>query len=224
MEKFGKKDFINAVKKIKPLFSAGSRTEYSNVGYTLLAYIIEEITKNSYEAYLKANLFDPFGIRLGYVLQPWLNKRNGIAVGYYNGKRWGTFYEKYGNNNGNPSWNLVGNGALHGSLMDMYRWDRALRGTVLLSEEAKKKYYTQHMQENDSDEFMGYGNMVNRIRMSKDSPEEFISEMGGSNGVFSAVLKRWLSRDRMIYIVGSDNENMVFDIWRKVVRILDGTQ
>lgn len=41
------------------LFTPGKQTEYSNIGYYLLARIIEKVSGKSYSIYLKENIFDP---------------------------------------------------------------------------------------------------------------------------------------------------------------------
>jgi len=50
--------------KDKPLdFEPGSKWSYSNSGYVLLSYLIEKITGDSYEKFLRENIFTPLGMQ-----------------------------------------------------------------------------------------------------------------------------------------------------------------
>lgn len=44
-------------------FKPGSNFSYSNIGYTLLGFVIENQTQTPYDKYLKVNIFDPIGMR-----------------------------------------------------------------------------------------------------------------------------------------------------------------
>lgn len=43
-------------------FKPGSNFSYSNIGYTLLGFVIENQTQTPYDKYLKVNIFDPMGM------------------------------------------------------------------------------------------------------------------------------------------------------------------
>lgn len=68
----------------KLLSAPGVRHEYSNVGYSLLAAVVELASGRSYERYLRENLFAPAGMtETGYLIPKW--KREKLAVGYRKG-------------------------------------------------------------------------------------------------------------------------------------------
>jgi CubicO group peptidase (beta-lactamase class C family) len=51
------------------LFKPGSDGAYSNMGYTLLAYVVEHVSGKSYEQYLHDQFFEPLGMKqTGYAL------------------------------------------------------------------------------------------------------------------------------------------------------------
>ena len=127
------------VKKVlaQPLeFNAGERFEYTNVGYSLLAAIIEKISGKSYEEFLNEQLFKPAGMYFtGYRIPEWDKKV--VAHWYVGDTDNGIPLEKPF-----PYWNLLGNGGIISTTEDMYKWHLALLGEKVLSAEAKKKLFT----------------------------------------------------------------------------------
>jgi CubicO group peptidase (beta-lactamase class C family) len=127
------------VKKIlaQPLRSEpGKVFFYSNAGYTLLAAIIERVSGQNYEEFVRQKLFLPAGmVNTGYRLPNWKDKV--IAHWYIGGTDNGVPLDRpY------PQWNLVGNGGILSTTDDMFRWNRALKGDSVLSAEVKKKLWT----------------------------------------------------------------------------------
>ncbi len=57
-------DLLNILVEKKPelLFEPGSTWKYTNIGYTIIALIIERITNQSFEAYCKKEVFAPFNM------------------------------------------------------------------------------------------------------------------------------------------------------------------
>jgi CubicO group peptidase (beta-lactamase class C family) len=62
-------------------FRTGTRWGYSNSNYCMLALIIERITKKSFGAFMKAEVFRPLGMKTAEVLEPGVQTRC-LAVGY----------------------------------------------------------------------------------------------------------------------------------------------
>lgn len=65
----------------KPLdFEPGTKFSYSNTGYVLLGYIIEQVSSKTYEQYIRENIYRPLGMnRSGFDFA----KATGRATGYY---------------------------------------------------------------------------------------------------------------------------------------------
>ncbi len=113
--------------KDKPLeFEPGSKYNYSNAGYVLLAAIIEKLSGQPYEAFLHEHIFKPLDMHNSGLLHntPLLMHR---AQGYHKtdtGLQNSPYYD--------PSAS-IGCGALYSTIEDMYLWDRALYTDKLLS-------------------------------------------------------------------------------------------
>jgi CubicO group peptidase (beta-lactamase class C family) len=117
-------------------FKPGERFAYSNVNYTLLAAVIEKITGQPYEDYLRESLFKPAGMEwTGYRIPNW-NER--VVAHWYVAEKDNvhSLIRPF------PFWNLIGNGGILSTTEDMYKWHLALTGNQVLSPEAKKKLYT----------------------------------------------------------------------------------
>ena len=120
-----------------PLHHApGDKFLYSNSGYTLLAAVVEKVSGQPYEVFLRENLFKPAGMDYtGYRLPNWDRK---VLAHWYRGDiDSGTPLEKL-----YPFWNLIGNGGILSTTEDMYRWHLALGGDEVLSAGAKTKLFT----------------------------------------------------------------------------------
>jgi CubicO group peptidase (beta-lactamase class C family) len=169
------------VRKIlaQPLeFKPGERFAYTNVGYSLLAAIVEKVSGQPYETYLYERLFKPAGMEwTGYRRPDW-NKR--VVAHWYAGEK----------DNSNsltcsfPYWNLLGNGGILSTTEDMYKWHRALLGEKILSAEAKRKIFTPYL--ND----YGYGWDV-----LKREHGLLIQHDGGSDLGNNAEIRRYIDAD-----------------------------
>lgn len=101
------------------LSEPGKEFRYSNAGYSVLAAIIEIVSKRSYEEYVHENVLKPIGLtRIGFSIPKWESDR--IAHGYLDGRDQGTVLDKPHAADG-PYWNLRGNGGLYATVGDMYR-------------------------------------------------------------------------------------------------------
>jgi CubicO group peptidase (beta-lactamase class C family) len=56
-------DLVESFKNDPYDFNPGEKYSYCNSGYVLLGYIIEKVTGQSYESYLKKTFFDPMGMK-----------------------------------------------------------------------------------------------------------------------------------------------------------------
>jgi CubicO group peptidase (beta-lactamase class C family) len=139
-EKISKEEFLNKVLSSKLRFEAGSSFSYSNIGYSLLAMIIELVSGQAYETYLNQNLWKPAEMQMTGYTKPKYDT-NLIAVGYYRDDRiWGKPTDKEWDKTA-PYWHLSGNGGILSTTEDLYKWHKALMTDQILSKEAKHKLY-----------------------------------------------------------------------------------
>ena len=177
-------------------FSPGSDYGYSNTGYSLLAMIIEKVSGQSYEAFLREELLLPAGLtETGYILPDW--NRNQMAIGYRKGERWGEVYKRGWIEDG-PNWHLRGNGGMHTSVDDMYEWLKTVQGGGVLNKDIAKRWTTGYVTENNGYSDYGYGwGVYEHKRWGK------IITHSGSNRIFEADFAWLPEKDFFYYIQGN---------------------
>ncbi len=130
------KDSIISFIKSKPYnFSPGTKFKYNNSGYFLLGYIIEKITGQSYNDYLRLHILDPLGMtntgvdRLDSILpmraRGYSKEKNKLVNAAFISMEW-----------------PFSAGSVYSTVEDMYKWDRALYQTAILTDASKQKMFT----------------------------------------------------------------------------------
>ncbi len=206
-EPLNRADFLERFASTPLVDEPGTRFGYSNVGYALLAVVIEVVTGEPYEVFLRAALFEPSGmLDTGYVLPDWSDHT--IAVGYdpQSGDRFGRPNERPWDVNG-PYWNLLGNGGLLSTAADMLRWDDALLGDEVLDESAKAKFFAPHIPDALGGVPYGYGWQI--IPTPAQSP---LIKHDGGNHVFYADFLRLVEHDIAVFVATNSTQDSDGDI------------
>jgi CubicO group peptidase (beta-lactamase class C family) len=179
----------------------GERFEYSNEGYSLAGAIVEHVSGQGYEAFLREHLFLPAGMRnTGYLLPAWPLDR--LPVGYReDGGEWGRIYKRGWLADG-PGWYLRANGGIHSTLDDMYQWHVAIETHKVLSPEATVTYQTGHVPSLGGSERYAYGWGVQRTRRGTS-----VITHNGGNGIFAADVRRYV--DEKVVIIAMTNQPVV---------------
>lgn len=120
----------------KPLeFEPGEKGSYSNSGYVLLTYLIEKITGDKYEKFVRDNIFTPLGMKdSGY-------DSNSAVIPH---RASGYVYGKDGFENAGFVHMSVpqGAGALYSTTEDLLKWEQGLFGGKLLRAASLEKMTT----------------------------------------------------------------------------------
>lgn len=166
--------------KNEPLrFAPGERFEYSNSGYVLLTYVIEKVSGRSYEEFLQENVFKPLGMEHSGV-DSHTAVIPGRATGHYN----------FGDGIVQAPYLDVGftsgAGSLYSTVTDLYKWDRALRGSGLVSEATLKRMLTPGLGG------YGYGWFIH-----DESGRRLVEHRGGLNG-FLTSMERYVDDDVVV--------------------------
>jgi CubicO group peptidase (beta-lactamase class C family) len=200
-EKINTEEFLKRAFAEPLAFKPGEKAVYTNVGYSILGIIIEQVSGLDYEQFLKANLFQSLGIKsIGYRYP--ISQNDTIAIGYRNGKIWGTHQQHFEQAGGGPYWNLKANGGLEVSLDEMFLWVNGLTNNTILSEPTIQKMFTAHTQEEgyNGESFFGYG--CNILRSKRNTK---MIDNGGSNGIYFARLIRLPEEGLVFYMVTNES-------------------
>lgn len=207
-EKINTEDFLKRAFAEPLAFSPGDKAVYTNVGFSILGIIIEQVTGLDYEQFLKTSLFEPIGIKsIGYHYPAASNDT--VAIGYQDGKIWGTHQQHFEQAGGGPYWNLKANGGLEANLDEMYEWINSFTNHTILSEPTIEKIFTSQIQEEgyNGQSFFGYGCNISQSRRNTK-----LIDNGGSNGIYFARLARLPVEGLVFYMVTNEssiNTNMV---------------
>lgn len=117
-------------------FEPGSRFEYSNSGYTVIGHVIENLSGQSYGAYLRDNVFTPLGMRnSGYEDEA---AARTLAKGYViEGGEWKIA----------PSISMSvvrAAGATYSTVDDLLKWEQALGSGKLLNPDSTQAMFTNY--------------------------------------------------------------------------------
>ena len=186
-------------------FEPGTSYNYSNAGYSLLANIVKHISGVNYETFIHQNLLKPSDmLTTGYVLPKW-DRRN-MAIGYRKGETWGEVYQKGWIEDG-PNWHLRGNGGLHTTAEDMYKWLATVQGKGVLDKHAVDKWTTGYVTENNGFSQYGYG----LVSYEDDQWGKVITH-SGSNGIFTSQFFWLPEEDFFFYIHGNNSLIPVYSL------------
>jgi CubicO group peptidase (beta-lactamase class C family) len=190
-EDISRDDLVKKVLSTPLAAKPGERFEYSNENFSLLAAIIEIASGRSYEQFLHDELFVPAGMtETGYLLPKWAP--DSLAHGYKeDGADWGLVYKRGWRPEG-PGWYLAGNGGIHSTLADLYKWDRALTGDAVLNAAERKKLFTPYVAT------LGGGHYAYGWGVQQSSRNTTVISHNGGNTVFTADFRRYVDEGTTI--------------------------
>ncbi len=210
-EEVGRGEYLRRAFDSELQFEPGSKYAYSNVGYSILAAILETVTGESYDEFVYERLFKPAGMNdTGYDLNR-IDKTR-LASGYRGDEDWGNFAEKAWDTDG-PYWHLRGNGGLLSSLSDMLKWHIALSKPGILSEQALEDLQTPYVKEGPGGSSYAYGWSI------EQSTHGNLVTHNGGNPYFSTDFRRYTDADIAMLVMANTAEHTAFGILPRLARI-----
>jgi CubicO group peptidase (beta-lactamase class C family) len=188
----------------KPLdFPPGEKWSYSNSGYVVLTYVIEKITGESYEKFVRENIFGPLGMKdSGYDSNEAIIQNR--ASGYSPGK------------NGLENAGFVhmtvpqGAGALYSTTEDLLKWEQGLFGGKVLKPASLEKMTKPFLQN------YAFGLGVETIGGHK-----VISHSGGIQG-FNTALAYYPDDMLTVVVLSNVNGSAPDDMAKKLAAVAHG--
>jgi CubicO group peptidase (beta-lactamase class C family) len=191
---------INKLTSQKLDFEPGSEFGYSNSGYIMLAFVIERITRKSYESYMRDELLVPAGmVNSGYddITAVLKNRASGYIIEndiVFNA----------------PNFDLShahGAGALYSTVEDLFQWHQILYTEKILRKETLKKMFTSYT----SDYGYGWG-VQSRFN------QKIVGHAGTIDG-FSSHIVRFID-DKVLIVLLCNSHHDTFSLIDKIVSII----
>ena len=134
-------------------FEPGKTWSYSNSGYILLGYIIEQVSGQSYETFLQQTIFEPVQMKnTGYD-----HNDISLATGYTG------FYDHWEKADYIDMTIPYAAGGLYSTIKDLYRWDQVLNTEQLMSQESLNLMFVPQVSVLAHDLSYGYGWFVGKM-------------------------------------------------------------
>mgnify|MGYP003636196044 CR=1 FL=1 len=205
-------EFFNATLQSLP----GTKHEYANANYILLAAIIESVSGQSYSTFLRDNFWRPLGMdRTGYKSISFYSEiiSHGYYFNYTDGvwEDWGITQEYLPDNN--MHWYSIGKGDIYSTTLDLYKWHVALETNKVLNAKSKKILETPFVAENqDGNTHYAFGWATFKTKTDKK-----VVWHNGSNGIFFGNFVRFVDDDIVIIvlsntILNNDSEDVSWEI------------
>ena len=132
-------------------FRPGSKYQYSNSGYSLLALIVERASGKRFASFLHDRIFAPLGMNNTVAYENGISTVVNRAFGYT--MKDGAWTKK----DQSTTSAVLGNGGIYSSIDDMAKWDAALYDSRLLSDESRRLAFTPHTATDKPDVKYGFG-------------------------------------------------------------------
>jgi CubicO group peptidase (beta-lactamase class C family) len=117
-------------------FLPGSHWRYSNTGYAMLAMIVEKVSGKPFGTFLRKRIFEPLEMSDTLAYEKGKNEVPHRAMGYT--QKNGKWIEA----DQSPTSAVLGDGGIYSNVLDLAKWDAALREHKLLSATEMQAAYT----------------------------------------------------------------------------------
>jgi CubicO group peptidase (beta-lactamase class C family) len=185
-------------------FQPGERSSYSNCGYWVLGYIIEQVSGQTYKGFIQQEIFEPLGMNdSGYD-----QDAPGLAVGYKD-QFTATPAEVI------ESSFLYSAGALYSTVEDLYRWDQALYTEQLIPRELLDQMFAPQISDPEVVSTMAYGYGWS---IMNDLGRKIVGHGGAIDG-FRAYILRFPDERITIILLSNQEDSLdtISFIWRSLI-------
>jgi CubicO group peptidase (beta-lactamase class C family) len=200
-------DELIALIKDSPLdFQPGERFSYSNCGYWVLGYIIEQVSGQSYKDFIQQAIFEPLEMHdSGYD-----QDARGLAVGY---KDQYTIATPSGVSDSSFAYSA---GALYSTVEDLYRWDQALYTDKLIPRELLDQMFAPLI--NLSPDVVGSAAYGYGWIVQGDLGRQLVWHGGAIDGFRSSIIRYPDERITIILLSNQeDSPDTMYFSWRSLI-------
>jgi CubicO group peptidase (beta-lactamase class C family) len=202
-------DCLALMKKVDSLyFPVGTKYQYSNTGYALLALIVENVSDKRFADFLKENIFDSIGMKTTVAFE------NGISI---------VANRAYGYSSKDGHWTrtdqsvtsaVLGDGGIYSNVEEMARWISALFHHKLISAERQQEAWSAARVNDATPIEYGFGWHIGVFR-GIDHPYHGGSTMGFRNHMLVVPEQRF-----MVIILTNRNEGEPANQGKKIADLV----
>jgi D-alanyl-D-alanine carboxypeptidase len=194
--------FIRAIAAQPVDFPAGSAWKYSNTGFNLLGFIIENVSGTNYWDFMKSRIFGPLGMDATTDRRPRRIIPN-RASGYEqtNGVLINRDYDLT---------DIFSAGAIVSTVLDMAKWNAALDADTLLSARTKELMWTPARLNDGKPVKYGFGWFLDSVEGHRN-----IGHSGATSG-FSASIQRFPDDKLAVILLTNTDEQIATALAKKV--------
>ena len=198
-------DVYEALVNINQLdFISGTKYQYSNSGYVLLAMIIQIASGQMYAQFMYDRIFGPLKMYNSFVMTEKTGKGNNYVKGY-TAKLKLNNYDLY----------TYGDGGIFSTASDLLKWHIALENNTLISKASLLEAFTPVELENGQIRRYGYG-----WEIGNNLDGKLVFHTGGLAG-YRTYIERQLGSKNLIVILTNTSNEHILEIRNKLVKVLD---
>lgn len=203
------KTLIDLMIKEKPMryFLPDKKYNYINTNYAILAAIIEKISGEPFEKFMKNEIFEPLEMHDTFIFNNSnINQISNIAIGY----------DRIGRIAGNTYLNgVVGDKGVYTTIDDLYKFDKALKEGLLVNNDILSEAFEPAHDRLHIDDNYGFGWRINAV----DSTNKIVYHTGWWKG-FRAYFIRELGENKTIIVLSNVAKNSIFSS-KELIELFD---
>ncbi len=187
--------FLKALASVPVEFAPGEKWKYCNTGYSLLGYIIENVSGKKYWEFIGENIFGPLQMTSTTNREPSIiipNRADGYEL-----KKSALINRDY------DLTDIFSAGAIVSTVGDLAKWNAALNSEQLLNASSKSQMWTSGKLNDGKETGYGFG-----WHVTPPQPHPNIGH-GGSTSGFSATLQRFPEDKLNVIILCNSGEDGV---------------
>ena len=198
-------EFIKKIGDIPLAFQPGDSWSYCNTGYSLLGFIVENVSGKDYWDFLRERILLPLQ------MTSTANRTPGVVIPHR-----ASGYEMTNHVLINRDYDLTdifSAGAIVSSVVDMAKWDEALNGDRLLKKASKELWWTPTKLNTGKTQNYGFGWFLDPLSGHKNIGH------GGATSGFSATIQRFPDDKLSIIILcNADESGIATSIAKKLAQ------
>lgn len=215
--------------KVKLKLQPGEKWWYCNMGYQLLATLVEKLSGMSFGTYLSKNIFLPAGMRDSYLMVSGMSPRVGQAGQYDYVKRYDTVKQRLDLNRGDYSYATFGESNVESNAADLFRFSSALFGEKLISKAMliKATTGTQLIDDKPNNVWLNIGGMgltvdgLGWFIFKDENMGKTVFHAGGMAGAVTILLHN-ITKDQTVIVLDNTSSEGLYKNAQQALNILDG--